>query len=110
MDNPIYLIDRANWSGGATSILNPQTCCSVFNPNKTMAMLIEEYKMADPDIITIDELTKSFYKVRNELNAIKPKYSRIVTDMRELCRERNNPSKVENIINRLVKNFNNPNT
>ena len=55
-----------------------------------------------------DELTKSFYKVRNELNVIKPKYSRIVTDMRELCRERSNSSKVENIINRWVKNFNNP--
>ena len=97
MENPIYLIDRANWNGGTTSILNPQTCCSVFNPDKTMAMLIEEYSMADPDIITIDEL-----------NAIKPKYSRLVTDMRELCRERRNPSKVENIINRWTNSFNNP--
>lgn len=58
MDNPIYLIDRANWDGVTTSILNPQTCCSEFNPDKTMAMLIEEYKMVDPDIITIDELTE----------------------------------------------------
>lgn len=56
-----------------------------------------------------DELTKSFYKVRNELYTIKPKYSKLVIDMRELCRERNNPSKVESIINRWVKTFNNPN-
>lgn len=58
---------------------------------------------------TNDELTKSFYKVHNELYTIKPKYSQLVTDMRELCRERNNSSKVENIINRWVKTFNNPN-
>ena len=58
---------------------------------------------------TNDELTKSFYKVRNELYTIKPKYSKLVADMRELCRERNNPSKVESIINRWVKTFNNPN-
>ncbi len=58
---------------------------------------------------TNDELTKSFYKVRNELYTIKPKYSQLVTDMRELCSERNNSSKVENIINRWTKNFNNPN-
>ena len=56
-----------------------------------------------------DDLTKSFYKVRDELNAIKPKYSRLVIDMRDLCRERRNPSKVENIINRWVKTFNNTN-
>lgn len=56
-----------------------------------------------------DELTKSFYKVRNELYTIKPKYSRLVTDMRELCRERSNASNVESIINRWVKTFNNPN-
>lgn len=60
MDNPIYLIDRANWNGGATSVLNPQTCCSVFNPDKTIAMLIEEYRMDDPDIITIDELIELY--------------------------------------------------
>ena len=120
MDNPIYLIDRANWNGGTTSILDPQTCCSVFNLDKTMAMLIEEYRMEDPDIITIDELIELYNGLRTpwveeskeefyELYTIKPKYSKLVTDMRELCRERNNPSKVESIINRWVKTFNNPN-
>ena len=64
MDNPIYLIDSANWNGGTTSVLDPQTCCSVFNPYKTMAMLIEEYRMADPDIITIDELIELYDGLR----------------------------------------------
>ena len=64
MDNPIYLIDRANWNGGTTSVLDPQTCCSVFNPDKTIAMLIEEYRMADPDIITIDELIELYNGLR----------------------------------------------
>ena len=55
-----------------------------------------------------DDLTKSFYKVRDELNAIKSKYNKLVDDVRKLCRERSNPSKVENIINRWINNFNNP--
>ena len=56
----------------------------------------------------LSEFIDRFYKVRNELYTIKPKYSRLVADMRELCRERSNSSKVENIINRWVKTFNNP--
>ena len=51
----------------------------------------------------------SYSKVRDELHYIRPRHNRIINEMRELCRERSNPSKVENIINRWVKNFNNPN-
>ena len=58
MDNPIYLIDRATFEGQAVSILNPETCCSIFNPGKTIAELIEEHKVQDPDIVGIDELTQ----------------------------------------------------
>ena len=50
----------------------------------------------------------SYSKVRDELHYIRPRHNRIINEMRELCRERSNPSKVENIINRWTNSFNNP--
>lgn len=58
MDNPIYLIDRANFRGHVVSILDPETCCSIFNSSKTIELLIEKHSVQDPDIVGIDELTE----------------------------------------------------
>ena len=64
MDNPIYLIDRANFRGSTVSVLNPETCCSVFGKGKTIEQLIEEHKVKDPDIVTIDELIELYNGLR----------------------------------------------
>ena len=65
MDNPIYLIDRASFCGHVVSILDPETCCSIFNSSKTIEMLIEEHSAQDPDIVGIDEITELIEQLAN---------------------------------------------
>ena len=56
----------------------------------------------------LSEFIDRYSKLRDELHYIRPRHNRMVNEMRELCRERNNSSKVESIINRWTNSFNNP--
>ena len=74
---------------------------------KLRAQVNEQYAIQKDKEIA--QLIDRYSKLRDEIHYIRPRHNRMVNEMRELCRERNNSSKVESIINRWTNSFNNPN-